>query len=96
MEQGFDVVVEVEGLDVTLITQDITYSIIGLETEAPIMRLGNEFYQGTYEDIIGTSLIFRSPNDTAASSSSGNTQLGRVVSSTRKKLKFRKIVLSKK
>ena len=95
MEQGYDIVVEVEGLDVTLITQDITYSIIGLETEAPIMRLGNEFYQGTYEDVIGTSLIFQSPNDTA-SSSSGSTQLGHIVSSTRKKLKFRKIVLNKK
>lgn len=91
MEREFDVVVEVEGLDVTLITQDITYSIIGLETETPIMRLGNEFYQGTYEDTMGTSLIFQSPNDT-----SEPTQCGQVLSSTRKKLKFKKVVLNKK
>lgn len=89
MEHEFDVVVEVEGLDVTLITQDITYSIIGLETETPIMRLGNEFYQGTYEDTIGTSLIFNA-------NTPESTQCGGVISSTRKKLKFKKVVLTKK
>ena len=96
MEQEFDVVVEVEGLDVTLITQDITYSIIGLETETPIMRLGNEFYQGTYEDTMGTSLIFQSPNGSNPAPSDSTTQPGAVISSTRKKLKFKKVVLKKK
>ena len=109
METEFDIVVEMEGLDAALIPQDTTYSIIGLDTDTPIMRLGNDFYQGTYEDTIGTSMVFLSPDTTKSNTNNTNTTNNTqpnttevysaeksLVSMTRKKLKFKKITIKKK
>ncbi|CAG8648735.1 9691_t:CDS:2, partial [Dentiscutata heterogama] len=38
------------------IKEDITYSLIGLETDSPRMRIGNMYFKGEYDESIGTDL----------------------------------------
>ncbi|RIB25514.1 hypothetical protein C2G38_2031003 [Gigaspora rosea] len=38
--------------------EDITYSLIGLETDNPRMRIGNMYFKGEYDESIGTDLVF--------------------------------------
>ncbi|CAG8728915.1 25130_t:CDS:2, partial [Dentiscutata erythropus] len=40
------------------IKEDVTYSLIGLETDNPRMRIGNMYFKGEYDESIGTDLVF--------------------------------------
>ncbi|CAG8816839.1 14718_t:CDS:2, partial [Gigaspora margarita] len=40
------------------IKEDTTYSLIGLETDNPRMRIGNMYFKGEYDESIGTDLVF--------------------------------------
>ncbi|CAG8518764.1 15080_t:CDS:2 [Rhizophagus irregularis] len=37
---------------------DIDYSLIGLDTDTPYLRIGNIHFKGEYDETIGTDLIF--------------------------------------
>ncbi|CAJ0881847.1 6007_t:CDS:10 [Entrophospora sp. SA101] len=36
----------------------ITYSLIGLETDAPYLRIGSLYFKGEFDEMIGTDLVF--------------------------------------
>ncbi|CAG8695617.1 7805_t:CDS:2, partial [Acaulospora colombiana] len=38
--------------------EEITYSLIGLDTENPRLRIGNMHFKGEYDESVGTDLIF--------------------------------------
>ncbi|CAG8438217.1 2738_t:CDS:2 [Acaulospora morrowiae] len=38
--------------------EEITYSLIGLDTESPRLRIGNMHFKGEYDESVGTDLIF--------------------------------------
>mmetsp|Transcript_7412 Transcript_7412/g.11663 ORF Transcript_7412/g.11663 Transcript_7412/m.11663 type:complete len:104 (+) Transcript_7412:263-574(+) len=54
----------------------LPYSLIGLETDTPILKLGNKVYQGQYQYVVGTHLFFdqsQGPNG-VSTSYAGKTQ----------------------
>ena len=38
--------------------QDLASKFIGLDSEQPIVQIGNQVFAGTFEDTLGTSLFF--------------------------------------
>ncbi|XP_017757269.1 PREDICTED: uncharacterized protein LOC108548702, partial [Eufriesea mexicana] len=53
------VYVEFEGLDGNVFSErQLQLDMIGIDTEHPIMQINGKFYEGTYEDVIGTYLFF--------------------------------------
>lgn len=59
-EEEMLVYVEFEGLtgSDTFSNQDLQMDMIGIDTEHPIMEINGRFYEGTYEDAMGTYMFF--------------------------------------
>lgn len=59
-EEEMLVYVEFEGLtgSDTFSNQDLQLNMIGIDTEHPIMEINGRFYEGTYEDAMGTYMFF--------------------------------------
>lgn len=64
-EEEILVYVEFEGLeDGNVFSEEqLQLDMIGLDTEHPIMKINGKFYEGAYEDVIGTYMFF-TRNDT--------------------------------
>ncbi|KYQ93610.1 hypothetical protein DLAC_04988 [Tieghemostelium lacteum] len=52
------ILIEIHGEDPGFL-YDKDYSITGIETSKPIMKIGNIFYQGEYSDTYGTQMFFK-------------------------------------
>merc|ERR1712205_232096 len=53
---------------------DVTFNLMGLETDSPLLRIGTKMYEGRFEYVIGTHLFFSpnaSPVGTAGSGARG-------------------------
>ncbi|KAL0122333.1 hypothetical protein PUN28_007217 [Cardiocondyla obscurior] len=59
-EEEMLVYVEFEGLtgSDTFSNENLQLDMIGIDTEHPIMEINGRFYEGTYEDAIGTYMFF--------------------------------------
>ena len=95
-----------ETLDIVLEFPDVpphvlhgcsTYSISGLETDMPFLKLGDYLFVGTYEETIGTSMLFSDCGDVpelapadGAGAEADVTEACRYVSKTSKKIIFRR------
>lgn len=65
-EEEILVYVELEGVvgGNTLTTEQLQLDMIGIDTEHPIMQINGRFYEGTYEDAIGTYMFFTKDENT--------------------------------
>ncbi|XP_043791187.1 general transcription factor 3C polypeptide 6 isoform X2 [Apis laboriosa] len=62
------VYVEFEVLDDNVFNEkQLQLDMIGIDTEHPIMQINGKFYEGTYEDVVGTYMFFTKTNDSAIS-----------------------------
>ncbi|EGC34662.1 hypothetical protein DICPUDRAFT_153092 [Dictyostelium purpureum] len=52
------ILLEISGEDPGFLL-DKQYSLIGLDTPNPILKIGDIFYRGQYEEVFGTQLFFR-------------------------------------
>lgn len=81
------------------------FSITGLETNQPFMRLGNVIFKGQWDQILGTEIILRDQRDAGQSSSSSfqrdirplpttqtDLRTGRAPGTTRHRIQFRPAV----
>ncbi|XP_071563254.1 uncharacterized protein [Temnothorax nylanderi] len=59
-EEEMLVYVEFEGItgSDTFSNQDLQLDMIGIDTEHPMMEINGRFYEGTYEDAMGTYMFF--------------------------------------
>lgn len=59
-EEDFLVYVELEGFVNNNIfsNEELQLDMIGIDTDHPIMQIGGKFYEGTYEDAVGTYMFF--------------------------------------
>jgi len=70
-----------------------------LDTEKPILRIGEEFYEGHYVDTVGTDIFFAPPNGAAAPAASASQKPSLAdcyVGQSRKRLAFKKISVTPK
>ena len=44
----------------------VDFQIVGLETEAPVLRLGDKHYEGTWREYVGTGILFDENQNVAA------------------------------
>eukprot|EP01088_Endostelium_zonatum_P005828 TRINITY_DN1777_c0_g1_i1.p1 TRINITY_DN1777_c0_g1~~TRINITY_DN1777_c0_g1_i1.p1 ORF type:complete len:115 (+),score=43.58 TRINITY_DN1777_c0_g1_i1:19-363(+) len=63
-----------------------TYSIIGLETPKPMLQLDEDLFEGTYEETVGTHLLFDYANITPE-----NKNHLKPTAMTNKKIVFKKV-----
>jgi hypothetical protein len=52
------VVLELPDLPDAFLEDCKTYQLIGIDTETPMLRLGSSVFKGSFQDVLGTNLIF--------------------------------------
>jgi hypothetical protein len=52
------VVLELPDLPDAFLEDCKTYQLIGVDTETPMLRLGSSVFKGSFQDVLGTNLIF--------------------------------------
>mmetsp|Transcript_5084 Transcript_5084/g.8741 ORF Transcript_5084/g.8741 Transcript_5084/m.8741 type:complete len:114 (-) Transcript_5084:374-715(-) len=93
-EEEMMVLLEFDELeDTKFLSRCQSYSLIGLETPTPILKLDNYIFRGTYEDIIGTGLLFADQDPDGHSESQ---PAPKYVGSATKKIRFKRILLEPK
>lgn len=53
--------------------QDLRAKFVGLDTQQPIVQIGNQVFAGTYEHTLGTSIFFTLEHTSPATASSGES-----------------------
>lgn len=61
-EQFYVVLALDEYEDTNLLATCKHYSLIGLDTEAPVLKIDDLIFKGTYEESVGTELLFEQHN----------------------------------
>eukprot|EP01087_Luapelamoeba_hula_P024256 TRINITY_DN9169_c0_g1_i1.p1 TRINITY_DN9169_c0_g1~~TRINITY_DN9169_c0_g1_i1.p1 ORF type:complete len:189 (-),score=52.25 TRINITY_DN9169_c0_g1_i1:62-628(-) len=94
-EEEFHVVMEIADFTGSnLLAASENYSLIDLDSEHPILKVDDEFYQGTYEPMIGTAMLFSTPTEpTAQLTHEGEAEPITHICNTSKRLVFHKIQL---
>jgi|EP01043_Picozoa_sp_COSAG02_P060098 hypothetical protein len=59
------VMLELPDLHSSFLSSCDTYSLIGLDTPTPILKLGGAVFRGSHEDTLGTHLVFSDTQDLA-------------------------------
>jgi len=74
-----------------------TYSLIGLDTNTPILKLDNQIFQGRYEESVGTNVYFEETienGDLQQNSEDDKSKLSlKYRCHTTKKIRFQRIFL---
>jgi hypothetical protein len=74
--------------DTNLLTTCKNYSLLGLETEHPLLKIDDLLFQGTYEESVGTILLFE-----MNTSQQENEPPLKYVAHTTRRLVFRRVTL---
>mmetsp|Transcript_16187 Transcript_16187/g.26682 ORF Transcript_16187/g.26682 Transcript_16187/m.26682 type:complete len:119 (-) Transcript_16187:612-968(-) len=86
VEESF-VLLELDELENSSFMEGVhTYSLIGLESSTPILKLDDNVFIGKIEDVVGTNLFFSDDPDQGC----------KYQCSSLKKIKFRRILLEAK
>ena len=84
--------------DLSHLTTD-QFSFLDIQSERPLVTIGNQVFVGEYQDTVGTSVFFTQSENTAARDQVFSRKPGIEVqyfSSTRKKLVLKRVFLNKK
>ena len=63
--EEFFVMLELPELHSSFLSSCETYSLIGLDTTTPILKLGSAVFRGSHEDTLGTHLVFSDTQELA-------------------------------
>jgi hypothetical protein len=99
-EEEYDdvyIVFDIKDFDNTNLLSSVnSYSIIGLETEHPLVKLGQFVFEGTWDQLMGTALLFKHKNNNHAmtdENEKGKDSLEYSNIKTRKVLRLVRIIL---
>ncbi|KAK1119405.1 hypothetical protein K0M31_013235 [Melipona bicolor] len=94
-EEEILVYVEFEGLDGNVFSEkQLQLDMIGIDTEHPIMQINGKFYEGSYEDVIGTYMFFAKNDNTVVDDPVFDVAPNfKYVAKTRKFLKMQRIFI---
>ena len=52
------ILLELPDTPASFLSSNTSYSLIGLDTPTPVLKLGSAVFRGTHEDVLGTHLVF--------------------------------------
>ena len=52
------ILLELPDTPANFLSSNTSYSLIGLDTPTPVLKIGSAVFRGTHEDVLGTHLVF--------------------------------------
>eukprot|EP00727_Mastigamoeba_balamuthi_P003337 m51a1_g1300 hypothetical protein (106) ;mRNA; r:197084-197494 len=91
MADTMRIVAEIEDFDTANMSPTQPYTLIGMDTASPVLKIGDMLWVGTFEDVCGTDLIFERGAPEPPDMPDGPA---RYACSATKRLRFRRAVLT--